>query len=145
MKIDIVKIRENYRQNEVWEKDTKDELKQAVVELLADKEWHFEPVSYDKSHTDKIAGARVVDGEVQYCSARRGSWSCRINNGKREEIPTWLWLRWTFQHVSWWIKMYEILIAAKDTAEVCEPIQGDVCVAMTYKKPFEGVQVSSII
>ena len=144
MKIDIVKIREQYNQNQVWEKETRDELKHEIVNMLGDKEWHFAPVEFSKDRTDKMAGARIVAGEVQFCSAQRGCWRCRMVNGKEERVATWRWLRFDYLHVSWWIKLYEILIAAKEAAVVCKQIEGCDCVAKTYAVPFEGESVSSI-
>lgn len=144
MNIDIKKIREQYMLNQVWEQKTKEELKQEILKVLGSKEWHFEPRSYDESRTDKMAGARVVNGVVQYCSSGTGSWVVRKIDGKEERIATWLWLNWRYQHISWWLKMAEILKEVEDFADRCEPIQGNTC-TKDYKKPFEGVQELSII
>ena len=143
-RIDIEDIRQRYQQNSNWERETTEELKKEIVKMLGHKEWHFEPVSFSNDRTYKMAGARVVLGKVQFCSARYGTWRCRKVGDKEERVATWVWIDFRFQHISWWIKMYEILMAAKDNAEVCKQIAGDECVAKTYGVPFIGQSCASI-
>lgn len=140
--MNIVEIKKQYESNVKWAQDTRNALKAEIIETIGNREWHFEPRKFNNEEcyaSSRMAGLRVVDGNVQYCEAGgAGSYMVRRENGKEvARVRTWHWLEYRYKHISWWIILYEIVAAVKDTCGKCEPLAGDVC-TQDYKEPFAG-------
>jgi len=146
-RIDIAKIKKQYESNLAWAQETRNALKAEIVETIGDREWHFEPRKFNNEEWSscRMAGLRVVDGKVQYCEAGgAGSWMVRREGGKEvERVRTWHWSSWSFKHISWWIVLFDIVAAVKDTCEKCDPMAGNTC-TREYKVPFAGEEHCNI-
>lgn len=140
---DFKEIKERYSANKIWEKNTAKYLMEEVANVLGTDEWHFNPRFYSSDMTDKIAGLRVVEGKIQYCSACRGSYRIITKDGQITRIPTWMWLEWRWKRLSWIILLYEIMESVKDTATKHEQIKGDYC-GTDYKSLENGVDCHTI-
>lgn len=128
--MNIVEIKKQYEGNVKWAQDTRNALKAEIVETIGNREWHFEPRKFNNEEyaACRMAGLRVIDGNVQYCEAGGAAeWRVRV----------WRWLRYNYKHISWWLTLYEIFADVKDTCEKCEPLAGDVC-TKDYKEPLAG-------
>lgn len=146
--MNIAEIKKQYESNVAWAQETRNALKAEIIETIGNREWHFEPRKFNNEEyaASRMAGLRVVDGNVQYCEAGGAAiWRVHYENGKEvARVRVWRWARYNYKHISWWLTLYEIFADVKDTCEKCEPLAGDFC-TKDYKEPFAGREECSIL
>ena len=115
--INSVKIQLTLEAQSNWRRQTRDELKAAVLEMIGQKEWHFPKADLFPNTSYKMicAGFRVQEGELYWLSADGLCRRSFLVNKQTYEVSTWHWQKMILKNLDWWIDLYRFAKNVKHT------------------------------